>query len=432
MRQARLIFILFFAAYTAAGVLFITQYDRNRDLSALCCGTGPLVKNLVRSGSYTQCAVIPDRALCLRAARMPVIPLSAAALAALYERWWFVALVKDSLITIPIGLVAWLAFNRLTAINRRLTVTLGLFALTFPGVVVNHFDLGPEESVLIGLAAFAFGYLPLARRDPLEWRWLILAAALNAALFLTTSSTALPAISLCTAYFFLTQNTKVLLLFGGLLGLSMFGWGLFTLAQTGRFSLGTSLDGFTLSKGNNEYTLHLYDSGDNLDSLDDWLWKLPASEGRPAGNEWAYDDYFTRRALTYARNNPLDELQLLQVRASRFYLGIRSTIGGQLPRPASDVLGWFSTLYLLIFRVMLWGCLIYSLIPIGLLGPRAIRRGSQPVLVPAAYLAFVLLYSVPYLAGVVTWERVLPLVIPTVVYCLWALNLHEFHLPSLA
>ncbi len=426
MRRTRLIFCLFFAVYTLVGSVLITFYLDLDSVFRLCCWMGPLIRSLTVNHQYAQCSldpIHPDQLFCLHAARMPVIPLLMASLAAITNHLWFAALVKNVLVTTPLALVGWQYYTGLRHLPRWIVVGGGLFALTFPGVVIFHFYLGAEECVLIGLLAFVWGYLPLARRDPLDRRSLILAAVLNGLMCLTKSGMFPLAILNAAAYALLTRRRAVAVGFAGVIGAAMMSWGLYTLVATDHLTLGTSLDGYNLSKGNNEWTLGVYRQGEELDNLSNWLWQLPASEDRSLSGEWDYNAFFTRRALTFAREHPREELRLLALRFTRFYL-IAAPGQGQLPDLVRSGVRVIYLPYVLIFRLLLWAGLMTGLIQVLRHGPRAIGRGDAAVLIPATYLVGVLIYSLPYLAGFAYWRHVTPIVIPTVLWALWALDQH--------
>lgn len=103
---------------------------------------------------------------------------------------------------------------------------------------------------------------------------------------------------------------------------AVLGWGLFQSQHAGHFSVGTSLDGINLHKGNHAAFLQLYPPkpGEVLDAYDDTL-----NRGQFYASEWLFDAAHKREALAYMQAHPWATFQAVLLKAQVFFLSLQKT-----------------------------------------------------------------------------------------------------------
>ena len=77
--------------------------------------------------------------------------------------------------------------------------------------------------------------------------------------------------------------------------------------------------------------------------------------------------------------------------------------------------------YMLVFRLIFWWC-VYSAVITLVTVRDAARRAGRAVLISAAFLTFVITYSLPFLAAVAYERYMIPLVPVTLLYLVFMLN----------
>lgn len=103
---------------------------------------------------------------------------------------------------------------------------------------------------------------------------------------------------------------------------AVLGWGLFQSQHAGHFSVGTSLDGINLHKGNHGAFLSLYPPkpGEVLDAYDDTL-----NRGQFYSSEWLFDAAHKREALAYMQAHPWATFRAMLLKAQVFFLSLQKT-----------------------------------------------------------------------------------------------------------
>lgn len=199
----------------------------------------------------------------------------------------------------------------------------------------------------------------------------------------------------------------------------MVGAGLYALAafnarHSGRFTTGSSWEGWNLYKGNCVDTATTYPRY-SLDILD-YEGKVVAD--RPLRDEWDHNAYFRQRALEFIRAHPGEFFANAARKAWVFYGEVRAT--GLAQRGESRYARPEYLLqmpWMLVFRVMLWAAIFLALQ--ALWRTRREYWRSEAFLVALAYLAFLALYSAFHVIGFAYERHVMPVVMPTALYLLW-------------
>jgi hypothetical protein len=405
------IFILT-VVFSVLSVFLLDRDMLHRSLFDLTNFTGPTTRSLLSGGGLSFCSDsrdFGDAPICFHAARMPVASITVAAGVLLFgDSFLHVSIFKIVLLLLPLEFAIFLVCRRLPpSPTRRIACALLLvapFAMTI--FIANVVNLQVEEDYAYSLLACAFALLlfgPFAFKDagtqsPLgsasgqshlgrsHLAYMIFFALIVDALFLSKSSMS-PAVVVLTAAFFLQQRraaARFLLLI--MVAAAPIGWALYLHHVSGRYTLGTSLDGLNLHKGNGSIFLEHYPP-QPLTSLDDYDPQL--NRGLHPANEWIYNDYHLHAAIAYIRTHPLETLQgewrkfrLLYVSLTKY--GSSRSLGLRLLVEKSG---------LLLFRLIFWTAIGYSVLAFFSPPLRVLR-------VPAAiYLGLVAACALPYLIG---------------------------------
>jgi hypothetical protein len=140
----------------------------------------------------------------------------------------------------------------------------------------------------------------------------------------------------------------------------MASWGLYQKNVSGRFTTGSSLDGFNLHKGNYAAFLDHYPPADNgyIDYIDRWDGEL--SPIHAFSNEWSFNDYHLAAAKDFILHHPLKRLRADLVKGDIYWLSLRDIGSGHF----DDVFTKVDLFNMVLMRVILLSaivCTCYSL-----------------------------------------------------------------------
>jgi hypothetical protein len=242
-------------------------------------------------------------------------------------------------------------------------------------------------------------------------RTLLFAIAVDG-VYLAKSALAPAAAVLLLGYLLLERRTTLRLLALALTIAAPIGWAVYQHHASGRYSIGTSLDGINLHKGNYAGFLEHYPPppGDTLDRFDQTL-----NAGRHFSDEWSFNDYHQHAALDYMRTHPRETLQGDLHKLSVLFFSVHK-IGSTDDHGVTWV---FEIVGLLLFRLILWiaivcaACLLF--------------RAATPErrIASAIFLALVAACALPYLAGFAYTRHVSILIYPAVLMCCRRLSRDE-------
>ena len=191
------------------------------------------------------------------------------------------------------------------------------------------------------------------------------------------------------------------------------GWALHQHHASGRYSLGTSLDGMNLHKGNNPAFLAHYPPavGDTLDWYDPQL-----NEGLSFRDEWSFNDYHERVAMAYLREHPRETLRGWVRKLAMIFLSVRKSGSGESHgvRLAIEDGG------LVLFRVIFWAALgmsVYEIVGNGRSSSGETGSGLGRRFAAGTFLALVAAVTFPYMLGFAYTRHVSVLIYPSVLLC---------------
>ena len=340
--------------------------------------------------------------------RMPFVPYFLWGVSSLGGGLLATTAVKNLLVQAPL---AWVLVRMVRASRRQAAAcALAGFVLTFPQLVRHAFSLVPEEGYLVSLLALLF--FGLLRAGEEKGAGFVSGLALaGAAAFLVKSSMVLvvPVVALLLGW--RARSRTVALVCAGAVAAAALGWGLVNLRNTGHFSVGTSLDGYNFWKGNNSHVLGVFPSR----SLDAVGWAAPAQ--RPGESEWDWNARCYREGIRFNLDHPREAMKILLLRVYQVFLAVTAE---DSPRwgAARAPLKVVGIAYMAVFRLLLAGGLVVAV--------RAVWRGrlaaarGETFEVSLAFLVFVAGFVFPYLVAWGVERRLMPLVVPVVLYAWWA------------
>lgn len=327
---------------------------------------GPLAEHLVHHSGYVTCSSAmqgTSDVICFHVHRMPLPPYLLAALVGIFgDHYLAVDLMKIALVLLPVTAGFALVWQRLQGeadgvLRWQIPLFLGL-CLMLPALMVDVIHLQVEEGYSFSLLAYATAVV-LFGVDELRERPFCagLFALAVAGLYLTKSSMILVCIFLVVAYCLRVTKQRLRWIVILITMCAPLGWGLYSLHATGRFTLGTSLDGINLHKGNNAAFLQRYppQDGGSLDRYDAQL-----SGDRHFATEWELNDFHARASVRYMKQHPWADLQGDGRKLDVFFFTLRKVGSEQY----TGILGRVTELGMLLFRLLLWsacGVAIFTL-----------------------------------------------------------------------
>lgn len=380
---------------------------------------GPLAESVAYGRGYRVCTdamTIAGNVLCSHASRMPLPPLLLAALIRIYhDNFLAVELTKIAMVLLPVAAAVELVGNDLWTASRALVRVLApglLFvSLILPIQLIDVVNMQVEEGYSFCLLSYAVAVLLFGvRGKTIPWRTTILFALSVLALYLTKSSMVVAAAFLALMFCLQVPERRKRLAVVLIVVCGPLGWGLYTWRASGHFSIGTSLDGINLHKGNNPQFLERYPPADegSLDRYDASL-----NEGKRFSNEWAFDAFHKHAAVNYMASHPGRTLDASFRKAQIFFFSLRK-IGSE---QYHGWLGWITNISMILFRLLLWSACGVAL--------WFLARKKQAARVAATiYLGTVGAVVVPYLAGFALTRHAGVLIFPSALFlCWWMVSL---------
>jgi hypothetical protein len=356
--------------------------------------------------------------------RLPLIPYFLGTISHASEGIVFASLAKNLVVQTFLGVVLW---NLASAPGSRIDKVLAAgYLLTFPQLARHGFALVPEEGYLIALTGFVFAGLLRTRRGAPAPSMAPYALALGL-MVMTKSGALLVSFALAALFVWRSRRLVIALTFGIALAIATLGVGANNARASGHFAVTSSLDGYNFWKGNNERTLEYFPSR-SLDGLSD-----AAPAPRLGEDEWAWNRRCFEEGLRFNRDRPREALRIFGWRLYQVFF----SISAEEPVVASRRT-WLRTLgvpHMIVFRFLLWACICWAARTVW----KHLRRrrhatssASPPQLdvhesvEPAlAYLVFLGCFVAPYLVAWGVQRRLMPLVVPTVLYAITAIRLHR-------
>ncbi len=400
-----------------AGVWALDHAKAQKPLFSVTNMVGPTAQSLLAGDGLTNCTEdmgTRGNPICFHAARMPMTAMVVAlGIRLLGDHYLRVACFKTLLLLLPIELCLYLVWQRLPrAGGRRLLVVMLLlapFAITaFLADVTNILvDEGYSYSFLaVAVALLFFGSQLRGRLG----RAVLFAVALDG-LYLSKSGMLPVIVVLMVGFLLEEQRVGLRWLVVVLVVAAPLGWALHQHHASGRYSVGTSLDGINLHKGNNAGFLEHYPSphGDSMDWYD-----FELNRGLHFGDEWSFNDYHERAALDYLRSHPRETLEGDVRKVNVLFFAVEK-VGSTASHGARKLV---EDAGMVVFRLMLWAAILLAIYLVF----RARGIGRRPLRMAAGvFLAVVAACSLPFLVGFAYTRHVSVLIYPAALFCCYVL-----------
>jgi len=326
-----------------------------------------------------------------------------------------VALLKTLLLLVPAELAVYLMWPFLP--TSRLYRWLAILLLASPflntQILSRIVSIEVEEDYLYAFLGLAFALVLLPRRAN---SWLARHPGVEGTLagfaigltYLAKSSMSITAFVLLAAYVWKTSERKAILA-AVLISLSApVGWALQQHHASGRYTIGTSIDGMNLHKGNNAVFLSVYPLPpmQTLDYLDYRL-----NTGLYFRNEWEFNDYHQKAAVAFLKSHPRQMFKADGQKLFNIFLSLQNNGGG----PKVGIALRLELLSIFLFRLVFWAALLLSAAALLF---RWTNARSQSWL----YLALVFAVAVPYTLGFPFTRHISILMLPSVFLCCYQLQ----------
>lgn len=381
---------------------------------------GPTTASLLHGHGLTACTMLMGTVanpICFHGGRMPVPTLVVGLGVWMFgDHFLRVGLLKTALLLLPLeGAIYFVCVGlRLEERWRRwMAGSLLLAPFGMAAFLADVVNLQVEEGYTYALMALATAMLLFRsgrsgwiRKD--GWAEATIFGLAVAGLYLSKSSMATAAAVLTIFYVRRARGTGVRVLAGLLAVAAPLGWATYQHHATGRYSLGTSIDGFNLHKGNHSQFLLRYPPppGEALDRYDTEL-----NAGVAFGDEWSFNDFHQRAAVAYMRTHPggtargeARKLELIFVSVRKY--GSSGSHGLLL---AMEMAG------MAVFRLIFWTAIGASV--------AAMVRGWRGMGEDGTmFLLLVGAVALPYVVGFAYTRHVSVLIYPSVLVCCRALD----------
>ena len=397
--RAMAICLLLSLLVSLAAVVAFHHADAHASVYSLSNLVGPAAQSLLHGKGLTVVTDgmgTPGHPITFHAARMP-LPSTVVALGALLlgeQSMRLVALLKAVLLLCPVWLSMFLVFRVARWSTHGMQVFAVLLLLPFGSMpfLADVVNLQVEEGYTYSLLAFAVAlvlFLPPVKLGARLTAGAVLATcALGVTLdllFLSKSAMVL-AVAVITACFLVRNRAPALQ--GALLGLvalALGGWAVHQHTASGRYSLGTSLDGINLHKGNNAEFGRRYPPvpGSSLDAFDAEL-----NQDQVFHDEWAFDDGNRRAAMVYMQQHRAETARNDVKKARVFFVSL-TRYGSGTSRGTTFLA---ETLGLVLFRLGLLTAIVVAALGV-------VTRGGPGRFAGAAFLLVTTACALPYIAG---------------------------------
>ncbi|MDP9049548.1 MAG: hypothetical protein M3O31_02345 [Acidobacteriota bacterium] len=406
------LFALFVAISLGIGVADVWHYREpgpQTSLFRLSNLVGPTAKNLLDGRGVSVCTEAmgtPGNPICFHAGRMPLATwMVALGVRLLGDDALRVNLLKMVMMLLPLEIAAWLVWLRLPQNGVRRVWALLILLAPF-GVTVFLSDvrlMQVEEGYSYSMLALAVAILLFAARRG----GLGVAAMLGVAvagIYLAKSSMLPVVLVLVVGYWLLERRTAARAMVLMLAIAAPVGWAIEQHHVSGRYSVGTSMDGLNLHKGNNAQFLERYPppAGDSLDEFDDEL-----KAGQDFADEWSFNDFHRKAAVNYMKAHPRETLTADARKLWVALVSVHKIGSSAVSGVALDV----EIAGLVVFRVLLWT----SLAGAAWWVIRGVAREQR--LAGGIFLTMVAACVLPYLAGFAYTRHVSVLIYPAALMC---------------
>jgi hypothetical protein len=283
-----------------------------------------------------------------------------------------------------------------------------LFVSLLPVVLVNLATMTAEEGYIASPIALATTMLLFPRswvpgaRDGRAILPGLLFGILIASIYLSKSSMLLLAVIMLPALWGVSRNLRLAVFAAIPLGLAILCWGAWTAAAGGRFSFGTSLDGYNLHKGNNPTFLEHYPPPPNM-NIDPFYADIGL--GHHYTSESDFDAGQKREAIRYMKAHPGATIVAMGRKVRVLLFSLKKVGPGAVRSPMIE---WTERVSRVIAQLVLWTALFLA-------GWQCIRWKPSS-LGAAVFLLVIAAVCFPYVVGFALSRHSSILYLPAIIY----------------
>ena len=283
-----------------------------------------------------------------------------------------------------------------------------LFVSLLPVVLVNLATMTAEEGYIASPVALATtmllfprSWIPGARNGHVILPGLLF-GILIAGIYLSKSSMIAVAVLMLGALGAVSRNLRLMMFAAIPLALAVLCWGAWTSADGGRFSLGTSLDGYNLHKGNNPTFLEHYPPPPNM-NIDPFYADIGV--GHHYTSEADFDAGQRKEAIQYMKAHPRATIVAMGRKMSVLLFSLKKVGPGAARSP---IIEWTERASRVIAQLVLWAALLVA-------GWQCIRRAPSS-LAAAVFLLVIAAACLPYVVGFALSRHSSILYLPAIIY----------------
>ena len=322
-----------------------------------------------------------------------------------------VNLFKMLLLLVPVEVAMALAWRRTPRGMGASLTSAGL--LLAPFLVISFLadvaNMQVEEGYSYSLLALSLAILlfQLNRRNRQPLLWGTIFAVSTAGIYLAKSSMIPVVAVLVVSFLWLERRLAPRVLVVVLVLSAPLGWATYQQYASGRFSIGTSIDGINLHKSNSPEFLALYPPapGQTLDGHDQDL-----NRGLSFRDEWTFNEYHQKTAIAFLKSHPVETLQGDERKLWVMFVSLRKVGSSE----STGRLLLAETAGLVLFRLVLWVAIAGSIFV--LVRGQRVCGGSLQVY-GLVFLAVVCAVALPYLLGFAYTRHVSVLICPAALMC---------------
>jgi hypothetical protein len=418
MQNRRLLWLLLIVpvVMSLAGVWILDHTRVDKPLFSLTNMVGPTTRSLLAGEGLVVCTEdmgTRGNPICFHAARMPMTAVVVALGIRLFgDHYLRVAWFKTLLLLLPVELCLYAVWRRLPRSGGRrvLAVLLLLAPFAMTAFLADVTNILVDEGYLYSFLAFAVTMLffdwPFQRGAGGLSRAVLFAAAVDG-LYLSKSGMLPTVVVLVVGFVLMERRVGLRWFVVALVAAAPMGWALHQHHASGRYSVGSSLDGINLHKGNNAGFLEHYPppTGDSLDRYD-----FELNQGLHFGDEWSFNDYHRKAALDYLQTHPRETLEGDVRKLNVIFFSVKK-YGGTASYGSRKVIEGAG---MVVFRLMLWAAILCA---IYLLYRTRGSDGESLRVASGVFLGLVAACTLPFLAGFAYTRHVSVLIYPAALFC---------------
>jgi len=395
-----LIFVFVSVCVSLAVATFYYRHEVRTNVFHLANYLGPVTYGLATTGKMVMFRSGPPYVgtVPFYGARMPFPVYLVFALSKVFgSKFLLIKLAKTLLLLIPLHVAVWISLASSSQAKRAAVLCFVSLPFIIPSFLLISTSLQVEEGYFYSFLAVAFALVIYERQRLLPPWWVAIAFVCAVDLvYLTKSSMRLTCLCLIAAMLIRQSSRSMRIFIVAATMIAPIAWGSYLSSTSGRFSIGSSVDGFNFHKGNYPQFIDRYPPiGDG--NLDQWDGTLTASA--PIHSEWEDNDDHMTQGLLFL-HNPQALSKAFVAKVVVFFFSLEDVGTGH----RNDIYAKVSLVNMALFRLLLLGAIVWSM-------ANLIRRRER--FASLCFLSVVLATAAPYVIGFALTRHATVLIFPS-------------------